>query len=210
MKLVKHFTPHTSEKGWKIHLSQYLISSSETTCWLSPIDPNCGGGSSKDVGIQRHNMILVTQLFLSLKSRPDANMADFFRFENQREPPSLADRGSLRAGKKSDILQCLGATTGRVYAAQQATVVVLDMAAIIHMVRPTRANTFSEYVTFQIVPFLESEVTNDTQRMDAVWDSYPPEDNLKLNFSQYQSIHTNYIISHCTTLRYNHNIWHGT
>ena len=106
-------------------------------------------------------------------------MADFFRFENQREPPSLADRGSLRPGKKSDILQCLGATNGRVDVAQQATVVVLDMAAIIHMVRPTQAKTFSEYVTFQIVPFLESEVTNDTQRMDAVWDSCPPEDNLK-------------------------------
>ena len=129
-------------------------------------------------------MILVTQLFLSLQSRPYANMADFFRFENQSEPPSLADRGSLRAGKKSDILQCLGATTGRVDAAQQATVVVLDMAAIIHMVRPAQAKTFSEYVTFQIVPFLESEVTNDTQRMDAVWDSYPPEDNLKAHAPQ--------------------------
>ena len=130
-------------------------------------------------------MILVTQLFLSLQSRPDDNMADFFRFENQREPPSLTDRGSLRAGKKSDILQCIGATTGRVGAAQQATVVVLDMAAIIHMVRPTRAKTFSEYVTFPIVPFMESQVTNDTQRMDAEWNSgfLKNEDNKKELFS---------------------------
>ena len=30
--------------------------------------------------------------------------------------------------------------------------------------------------------------------------------NLKLKFSQYSSIHTNYIIPHCTTLQYNHNI----
>ena len=96
-------------------------------------------------------MILVTQLFLSLQSLPDTNMGYFFRFEDQRESPSLADRGSLRAGKKADILQCVGATTGRIAAAQQATVVVLDMAAIIHMARPTRAKTFSEYVTFQIV-----------------------------------------------------------
>ena len=29
---------------------------------------------------------------------------------------------------------------------------------------------------------------------------------LKLKFSQYPSIHTNYIIPHCTTLQYNHNI----
>ena len=28
---------------------------------------------------------------------------------------------------------------------------------------------------------------------------------LKLKFSQYSSIHTNYIIPHCTTLQYNHN-----
>ena len=52
------------------------------------------------------------------------------------------------------------------------------------MVRTTRAKTFSEYVTFQIVPFLESQVYNDTQRMDAVWDSYPPEDNLKAHAQQ--------------------------
>ena len=30
--------------------------------------------------------------------------------------------------------------------------------------------------------------------------------NLKLKFSQYPSIYTNYIISHCTTLQYNQNI----
>ena len=30
--------------------------------------------------------------------------------------------------------------------------------------------------------------------------------DLKLKFSQYSSIHTNYIIPHCTTLQYNHNI----
>ena len=34
--------------------------------------------------------------------------------------------------------------------------------------------------------------------------------SLKLTFWQYPAIHTNYIISHCTTLQYNHNIWHDT
>ena len=32
------------------------------------------------------------------------------------------------------------------------------------------------------------------------------KNTLKLKFSQYSSIHTNYIIPHCTTLQYNHNI----
>ena len=95
-------------------------------------------------------------------------MKDFFRFENQRQPPSLADQGLLRSGTKSDILKCLNAPTGRSAAAKQAAVVVLDMAAVIHMVRPTTANTFSEYVSFHIVPYLEAQITSSTKRIDAV------------------------------------------
>lgn len=133
----------------------------------------------KDSGIQRQNMTLVTQLFLSLQSRPDADMTEFFRFENQREPPSLADRGLLRSGTKSDILQCLNAPTGRNPSAKQATIVVLDMAAVIHMVRPTSANTFNDYVSLHIVPYLEAQMKNGAYRMDVVWDNYPEENNLK-------------------------------
>ena len=33
---------------------------------------------------------------------------------------------------------------------------------------------------------------------------------LKLKLRKYPSIHTNYIISHCTILQYNHNIWYGS
>ena len=36
----------------------------------------------------------------------------------------------------------------------------------------------------------------------------PAACSLKLTFWQYPAIHTNYIISHCTTLQYNHNTWH--
>ena len=104
---------------------------------------------------------------------------DFFKFENQKEPPSLADRGSLRSGKKSDILKCMKSPTGRVAAANQATVVMLDMAAVIHMVSPTRAKTVSEYVSIHIVLFLEAQMTGGTQRIDAIWDNYPEENNLK-------------------------------
>ena len=91
------------------------------------------------VGILKQNTMLITQLFLSLKSRPDSDMAEFFKFENQREPPALSDRSSLRAGTKSDILKCINATAGRDNSAKQVTVQVVDMAAIIHMVPPTKA-----------------------------------------------------------------------
>ena len=64
--------------------------------------PDQSTKGNKTSGVQKKNMTLMTQLFLSVQSRPDADMAEFFRFENQREPLSLADRGSLRTGKKSD------------------------------------------------------------------------------------------------------------
>ena len=65
-------------------------------------------------------MTLMIQLFMSVQSRPDADMADFFRFENQREPLSLADRGSLRTGKKSDRFSQISHSC------------VLEMAAVVH------------------------------------------------------------------------------
>ncbi|KAL8593397.1 hypothetical protein ACOMHN_067072 [Nucella lapillus] len=110
--------------------------------------------------------------------RPDADMEEFFRYENQREPPSLSNQGSLRSGKKSDILEHLNVPTDRSAEAKAATVLVLDMAAVVHMVRPTSAQTFNDYASQNLVSFLKSQVTPNVTRVDAVWDTYP-EDNLK-------------------------------
>ena len=140
--------------------------------------PDLTKKGNKNIGIQRKNITLITQLFLSLQSRPDADMAEFFRFENQREPPSLADRGSLRSGSKSDILECIKAPTGRAVPARLSTVIVLDMAAVVHIVRPISAKTFVEYSTQHIMPFLASQMTRTVQRLDAIWDTYP-EHSLK-------------------------------
>ena len=46
------------------------------------------------------------------------------------------------------------------------------------MVRPTSANTFADYATQHIVPFLEYQITPTVERIDAIWDNYP-EGNLK-------------------------------
>ena len=43
----------------------------------------------------------------------------------------------------------------------------------IHMVHPTRAVTFAEYVSLNVVPFLENQMTSTVQRFDAIWDTYP-------------------------------------
>ena len=57
--------------------------------------------------------------------------------------------------------------------ARLATVVVLDMAAVVRMVRPTSANTFANCATQHIVPFLEYQITPTVERIDAIWDNYP-------------------------------------
>ena len=110
-------------------------------------------------------------------------MLEFFKFESQRQPPALSDRSTLRDGIKSDILKCIHALTGHTIPATQATVQVVDMAVIIHMVPPTRALTSNEYVPLHIVSFLKAQMTTTVQRIDAVWDTYP-EQNLKSQTQQ--------------------------
>ena len=72
----------------------------------------------------------------------------------------------------------LQASTCRSAIHVEASVLVLEMAAVVHMVRPTTASTFNEYVTHHILPFIESQLTPLVSRIDLIWDTYP-EDNLK-------------------------------
>ncbi|MES9879449.1 MAG: hypothetical protein ABW185_01030 [Sedimenticola sp.] len=122
---------------------------------------------------------LVSRLFLSIQSRPDFDLNDFFRFENQREPPSLSNQGQLRSGKKSDVLTCL--SISKVLSPQDISVKVLDGAAVVHMVRPTKATDFDQYVSRHFMPFITSTArasTTPPTRLDIVFDTYP-ENSLK-------------------------------
>ena len=61
---------------------------------------------------------------------------------------------------------------GRSPAAKDASVIVLDMSAIIHIVKPQHATVFGEYTHMHLIPFLENQMANNTTRLDAVWDTY--------------------------------------
>ena len=113
-------------------------------------------------------------MFISLQAGLDSNMTEFFMHENAREPPALSDKGKFRTGTKSQILGCLPSMSGYGHdpTPKQASVVILDMAAVIHMVRPTRANVLGEYTSMHLLPFMESQKTPRTTRIDAVWDCY--------------------------------------
>ena len=78
----------------------------------------------------------------------------FFKYENPREPPSLAYQRTLRPGTKADILSCVGAPTTQTPAAIFPTVIVFDMAAsvIVHMIRPYCAKTFLEVIGLCLIP----------------------------------------------------------
>jgi hypothetical protein len=59
----------------------------------------------------------------------------------------------LRSGNKEDILEYLNIPHSRSTEAKAAAVVVQDMAAIVHIIRPTTANTYLEYVSMHLVPY---------------------------------------------------------
>ena len=117
---------------------------------------------------------VVTQILISLQARPDSNMAEFFIHENARDPPALSDKGKLKPGTKSQILGCLPSMPryGNDPTPKQASVVILDMGAVIHMVRPTHAKVLGEYTSMHLLPFMESQEMPRTTRIDAVCDCY--------------------------------------
>lgn len=123
------------------------------------------------VSMVKRDASLVTQLLLSMQSRQDANLDEFFCYENQKEPPAISDKGKLRSGKKSDILDCL--EIPKVVGPSDITVKVLDGAAIVHMLQPTKARNFNEYVTHHLIPFISSTIQGNVKRLDIVWDTYP-------------------------------------
>ena len=85
----------------------------------------------------------------------------------------------LRTGSKSDILKCLEVPTAPSVPDHDVTVKVVDMAAVVYMLRPTRAATFSDYIPMHLALHPKSLLGPDVQRLDAVWDTYP-EWNLKM------------------------------
>ena len=58
------------------------------------------------------------------------------------------------------------------------SVIVLDMPAVIHIVKPQKASTFGDYISQHLLPFLHAQMNDSTTRIEAVWDRYS-EQSLK-------------------------------
>ena len=80
---------------------------------------------------------------------------------------------SAWSGNKLYILASIKAPTARICTARQVWLMVFYMAAIIHMVRPTRAVTFAEHVSWNVAPCLDNQLMSKVEHVDAIWDIYP-------------------------------------
>ena len=103
-------------------------------------------------------------------------MDELFKYENQRKPPSLSDKEKLRSGNKSDMLQCL--TIPKVITPDNIAENVLDASAVVHMIRPTKATDFQQYVDHHFIPYIASVISESTSPVDIIGDTYP-DHNIK-------------------------------
>lgn len=104
--------------------------------------------------------------------------ADLFSHELSCTPPSLSRKGEMFHGTKADIVQCLeDELPPNPSSHPQVDALVLDGAAILHIVRPGLCVTFEDYITTKFHPYILSKL-DTVHRVDLVWDDYRP-DSLK-------------------------------
>ena len=100
-------------------------------------------------------------------------MGTFFKHENHQHPPSLSERGKLRRGKKSDLFSILAQETQNAQKEPPPflNVRILDGAAVVHMLSPTKVTTFNDYANGVFIPHI-LKLLKSCRRVDMVWDSY--------------------------------------
>lgn len=93
----------------------------------------------------RKDSNLFCRLYVAFEAR-DANIDDFFSHENQIYPPSISEDGKLRKPtNKSDIIECIHSKCDISFndSYPNVTAKMFDGAAVIHMLNPGIATTFS-------------------------------------------------------------------
>ena len=86
----------------------------------------------------------------------------------------------MRQGTKSDLVRCLEnmIPLADATASPAVEVIVIDRAAVINMLAPGNAKTFSDYASQVFLPYIISQLEH-SRRVDIVWDDYFP-DSLKV------------------------------
>lgn len=124
----------------------------------------------------KQNCALFLRLYIACQSR-DGNLDDFFTYENQPWPPSIAQNGKLRGGQKADLVKCLANEATEILERPSVDAVILDGAVIVQMLPVKTSRTFEEYFATVFAPYIMKQF-EAARRVDLVWDDYR-SDSLK-------------------------------
>lgn len=135
-------------------------------------------GKSKEkihIADLRRDSNIFCKMYIASQSRP-SNVDDFFAHENQKFPPSISVLGNMRKpSNKADIVQCMIGYSPQIEIVcpqePSVTVLILDGAAIVHMLPPGASKTFGEYCSNVFASFIDRVMRNVT-RLDIVFDRY--------------------------------------
>jgi hypothetical protein len=125
---------------------------------------------SYQVSTLKKNSSLFSRLYIACQTRP-GGLDNFFQHENQSTPPSLSSEGQLRPGLKSSLLECLEQLSPPDAVHSEADVLILDGAAIVHMIRPGAAKTFCAYAQDVFLSHI-THLLRSVSRLDVIWDVY--------------------------------------
>lgn len=109
------------------------------------------------IQLLKEDCALFSRLYIACQNR-DGNLEDFFKYENQPWPPSLAEMGQLRSGQKADLVKCLQTATTEPVQQPIVDAIIFDGAVLIQMLSPGTAHTFAEYLNDVFAPFVLRKV----------------------------------------------------
>ena len=109
--------------------------------------------SQLEVADLKVNRDLMSRVYISCQSRA-MNLDDLFMHEHLPYRQSLSDRGNLRANNKSDLVACLDDFTTPVSDPPAVDTIILDGAAVVHLLDPRIAQTFSDYTDTVTMPYI--------------------------------------------------------
>ena len=104
---------------------------------------------------------LFSRLYIASQNR-DGDLDNFFKHKNHGYPPSLCHLGKLRLGSKSDLTDSL-----EKLCTSSSTAPLVDVAAIVNMLKPVGAKTFKEYSMMTFLPYIKSQL-HHVNRLDIV------------------------------------------
>ena len=87
------------------------------------------------------------------------NLDDIFIHENHSHPQSLSDHGYSRANNTSDLVACLDDFTTPVSDPPTVDAIISDFPAVVHLLDPRTARTFSDYADRVFQPYIDTVIT---------------------------------------------------